>query len=68
MPGNPTGLRRGALILPAPLDILGSAEDGREGGGILQIGSLEIQGGGVGRTVVPHHLQCGGGCGGETLG
>ena len=38
MPGNPRGLRLGASNMPAPPEIMGLAEDGREGRGILQVG------------------------------
>ena len=68
MPGNPRGLRCGAFSFPAPPDIMGSAEDSREGGGILRVIFTGLQGGNAGGTAVHHHLQCGGGCGGDTLG
>ena len=68
MTGNPSGLLFGTSIVPATLDILGLAEDDCEGGGILRVGFPGIQGVDAGGTGVSHHLQCGGGCGGETLG
>ena len=48
-------------------DILGSAEDGREGGGVLRVGFPGLQGGDSGGPTIPHHLQCGGEYGVKTL-
>ena len=68
MPGNPRGLRRGALILSDPPDLLGLAADGCKIRGVVQVGLPGIQGGDTWVIAVLHHLQCGGGCGGEALG
>ena len=48
-------------------DKLGSAEGVHEGGGILYIGFPGLQEGNTGVTAAPHHIQCGGGCGGDAL-
>ena len=61
-------MRRGSLSLPSHLDILEWAEDGSKGGGVLWVGFQGLQGGDEGVPSFPHHLQCGGGCGDETLG
>ena len=68
MPGNSVGLWHGSSILPDPLDILGSAADGHKSGRILQVRIPGLRGGNTGLPAVPHHLQCGGGCGGASLG
>ena len=68
MPLNLRGIRRGTLIMPAPPDILGPAEDGGEGGRLIWVGVSGNQGRNAGGTYTPHHLQRGGGCGGMTLG
>ena len=68
MTRNLRGLWCGTLSVPAPPDILGSSEDGGEGGRLLRVGVSGIQGRYTGGPSTPHHLQCGGGCGGTTLG
>ena len=65
MTGNTRGLQRGSSRFPDPTEILGSAADSRKKGGILWVGLPGIQGCDAGGPAVPHHLQHGGGCGGE---
>ena len=68
MPGNLRGLRLGASSLPDTPDILGSAEDGGKGRGVLGVGFSGLQGRDAVESTIEYHLHCGGGCGGETLG
>ena len=67
MPGNYSGIWRGASSFPSPPNIMGLDEDGFEGRGVLRVGFPGVQGGDARGPAVPHHLQLGGGCGGETL-
>ena len=68
MPINTRGIRFGTSGVPAPPDILGSADNGCKGRRLLRIGVSGLQGRDAGGLAIPHHFQHGGGCGGETLG
>ena len=67
MPQNPRGIRCRTSIVPAPPDILGSAEDGGKGGRLLRVGVSGIQGRDAVVPNIPQHLQHNFGCGGATL-
>ena len=66
MPINTRGIRFGTSGVPAPPDILGSADNGCKGRRLLRIGVSGLQGRDAGGLAIPHHFQHGGGCGGET--
>ena len=65
---DPGGLRFGTPIIPAPLEILESAEDGGEGGRVLRGGVHRCPWSDAGIPVIPQYFQCGGGYGSESLG
>ena len=67
MPGNPVGIRCGTSSFLNPLDVLGLAADGFRTRRLLQDGISGVQGGDTGLPSVPHHLQCGGGCGSPSI-
>ena len=52
-PRNHRGLRCETSSVLDPLDILGSAEDGCEGGMLLRVGNSELQGRDTGETATP---------------
>ena len=67
MPGDLGRLRCGTLFPLSPLDVLEAVGYGGKGGRILWDG---VSGGSCShprRYAIPHHIQCGGGCGGEAL-
>ena len=68
MTRNLRGLRPGTLSIPDPPKILGLAEDDGKGGRLIRVGVSGIQGCDAGGPSIPHNMQCGGGCGGTTLG
>ena len=51
-----------------PLDILDSAENGGEGGRVLQVGVHRCSESDTRRPSIPNHFQSGGGCGSASLG
>ena len=60
MPQDPGRLQRETLSMPDPPDIwVGRYYEGNVFGG---------SGSYAGITAIPHHFQCGGGCGGASLG
>ena len=68
MPQNHVGLGCGTPIIPAPLDILESSEDGGEGGRVLWSGFQKRYGHDTGITAILYNFQRGGGYGGASLG
>ena len=68
MPRNNRKLLCGTSSLPAPPDIMGSAEDGNKGRSLLWVGVSGIQGHDTGGPAISHHIQRGGECGGVILG
>ena len=54
--------------MPDPPDILESAENGSEGGRVLQGGFYGGSGNDIGIPTISHHFRCGGRCGGASLG
>ena len=68
MPVYPVGTRHGVLGLLHPLHILGQIEDDGLRRQLLWRSVSMFLGGDPGGSVVPHHLQCDGGCSGVSLG
>ena len=54
--------------MSSPLDLLEAADDGGKGGRVLRGGFQGVLRSDAGRPALPHHFQCGGGCGGVALG
>ena len=54
--------------MPNLPEILDSADDGSEGGQVLRGVVYGGFGCDSGRPAISHHFQCGGGCGGASLG
>ena len=68
MPGDIGRLRRSPLGPLASPDILEVVDDGSKGGRLLQDSALESAWSTIGRSAIPHHFYCGGGCDGDKLG
>ena len=61
-------LRRGPPSLLDTLHVLEAAADGGKGRWLLRGGVKRSLRSDARRSALPHHIQCGGGCGGEVLG
>ena len=61
-------LWRGTSIPPHPPGIMGYVADGIAGRGLLWDSDPGILGGDAGGPSAPHHIQCGGGRSGPTMG
>ena len=68
VPGYLGRLHHGPPIMSAPPDVLETVDAGGKGGRLLRDGVSGILWSDTGRSALLHHIQCGGGCGGETLG
>ena len=68
MPGNTGEIRRGASIPSHPPGILAHVVDGSTHRGLLQDGVPGITGSDAGGPSFTHHIKCGGGYSGTTMG
>ena len=68
MPRDPGGIRRDTPSMPAPPNILESADNGGKRGRVLRGGVHGCSGRTAGRPTFSHHFQRGGGCVSTSLG